>query len=90
MGTLTPRKKTQNTNFALLVSTSFTEPFHEPITYGRYIASLANLLSGGVIVQRLGDLEAGRRSTPDRIERGLMDPESDGGRSGRSQLRAAI
>ncbi|MDH7600707.1 MAG: FAD-dependent oxidoreductase, partial [Armatimonadota bacterium] len=48
------KKKTRNTNFALLVSTSFTEPFHEPITYGRYVASLANLLSGGVIVQRLG------------------------------------
>lgn len=68
------KKKTQNTNFALLVSTSFTEPFHEPITYGRYIASLANLLSGGVIVQRLGDLESGRRSTQSRIERGLTDP----------------
>lgn len=74
------KKKTPNTNFALLVSTSFTEPFHEPITYGRYIASLANLLSGGVIVQRLGDLEAGRRSTPERIERGLTDPS----------LRAAV
>jgi len=74
------RKKTENTNFALLVSTSFTEPFHEPITYGRYIASLANLLSGGVIVQRLGDLEAGRRSTPERIQRGLMEPS----------LRAAV
>lgn len=68
------KKKTQNTNFALLVSTSFTEPFHEPITYGRYIASLANLLSGGVIVQRLGDLESGRRSTQSRIERGLTEP----------------
>lgn len=68
------RKKTPNTNFALLVSVSFTEPFHEPITYGRYIASLANLLSEGVIVQRLGDLEAGRRSTHARIERGLTEP----------------
>ncbi|MCL5104483.1 MAG: FAD-dependent oxidoreductase [Armatimonadetes bacterium] len=68
------RKKTGNTNFALLVSTSFTEPFHEPITYGRYVASLANLLSGGVIVQRLGDLESGRRSTQTRIERGLTEP----------------
>ncbi|MCX8052959.1 MAG: FAD-dependent oxidoreductase [Armatimonadetes bacterium] len=68
------KKKTRNTNFALLVSTSFTEPFHEPITYGRYVASLANLLSGGVIVQRLGDLESGRRSTAARIERGLMIP----------------
>lgn len=68
------RKKTANTNFALLVSTSFTEPFHEPITYGKYVASLANLLSGGVIVQRLGDLESGRRSTGVRIERGLTEP----------------
>ncbi|MCX6345494.1 MAG: FAD-dependent oxidoreductase [Armatimonadetes bacterium] len=68
------RKKTDNTNFALLVSTAFTEPFHEPTTYGRYVASLANLLSGGVIVQRLGDLESGHRSTPARIERGLTEP----------------
>lgn len=68
------RKQTTNTNFALLVSTSFTEPFHEPITYGRYVASLANLLADGVIVQRLGDLESGRRSTGARIERGLTEP----------------
>lgn len=68
------RKKTRNTNFALLVSVSFTEPFHEPITYGRYVASLANLISEGVIVQRLGDLESGRRSTTARIERGLITP----------------
>ncbi|MEN6357499.1 MAG: FAD-dependent protein [Armatimonadota bacterium] len=68
------RKKTTNTNFALLVSNSFTEPFHEPITYGKYIASLANLLSGGVIVQRLGDLESGRRSTASRLERCLTMP----------------
>lgn len=68
------RRKTDNTNFALLVSTSFTEPFREPITYGRYIATLSNLLSGGVIVQRLGDLQAGRRSTEARIARGLIKP----------------
>ena len=67
-------KKTQNTNFALLVSTMFTEPFREPITYGRYIATLSNLLSGSVIVQRLGDLKAGRRSTWSRIEHGLVEP----------------
>lgn len=67
-------KKTDNTNFALLVSTSFTEPFREPITYGRYIATLSNLLSGGVIVQRLGDLQVGRRSTEARIARGLIKP----------------
>ncbi|HUV04692.1 MAG TPA: NAD(P)/FAD-dependent oxidoreductase [Armatimonadota bacterium] len=67
-------KKTKNTNFALLVSTMFTEPFREPITYGRYIASLSNLLSGSVIVQRLGDLMEGRRSTWSRIEHGLVEP----------------
>lgn len=68
------KKKTRNTNFALLVSTQFTEPFHEPITYGKYVASLANLLTEGVIVQRLGDLESGRRSTSERIARGLTIP----------------
>ena len=67
-------KKTKYTNFALLVSTNFTEPFREPITYGRYIASLSNLLSGSVIVQRLGDLMEGRRSTWSRIEHGLVEP----------------
>jgi uncharacterized FAD-dependent dehydrogenase len=67
-------KRTENTNFALLVSTRFTEPFHEPIAYGRYLARLANLISGGVICQRLGDLRAGRRSTADRISRGLVRP----------------
>lgn len=67
-------QKTGNTNFALLVSTMFTEPFREPITYGRYIASLSNLISGSVIVQRLGDLKTGRRSTWSRIENGLTVP----------------
>ncbi|MEM4576958.1 MAG: NAD(P)/FAD-dependent oxidoreductase [Candidatus Nezhaarchaeales archaeon] len=67
-------KKTNNTNFAILVSTSFTEPFKEPIAYGKYIARLANLLSGGIIVQRLGDLEEGRRSTPERIRRNIVEP----------------
>ncbi|MFC1924237.1 NAD(P)/FAD-dependent oxidoreductase [Chloroflexota bacterium] len=66
--------QTENTNFALLVSTSFTEPFREPIAYGRYLARLANILSGGVLVQRLGDLQDGRRSTPERIERGIVEP----------------
>lgn len=66
--------KTDNTNFALLVSTNFTQPFHEPIAYGRYLARLANLLGGGVLVQRLGDLQEGRRSTPERIERGIVQP----------------
>jgi len=67
-------RKTENTNFALLVSKNFTEPFNEPVRYGRYIASLANMLGGGVLVQRLGDLLAGRRSTPERIEKGLLRP----------------
>jgi hypothetical protein len=66
--------KTDNTNFAILVSKSFTEPFKEPIAYGRYIARLANLLGGGVLVQRLGDLNAGRRSTLEKIARGLVVP----------------
>lgn len=67
-------RKTENTNFALLVSTTFTEPFKDPIAYGRYLARLANILSGGVIVQRLGDLLEGRRSTPARIQRGIIQP----------------
>jgi uncharacterized FAD-dependent dehydrogenase len=67
-------RRTNYTNFALLVSTYFTEPFDEPISYGRYIAQLANFLGKGVIVQRLGDLLAGRRSTPERISRGLVSP----------------
>lgn len=67
-------RKTDNTNFAVLVSTSFTEPFREPIAYGKYIARLSNLLSGGVMVQRLGDLVAGRRSTPERLARSIVRP----------------
>ena len=63
-----------NTNFALLVSTDFTEPFREPIAYGKYLARLANILSGGVLVQRLGDLMGGHRSTTTRIERGIVQP----------------
>ncbi len=67
-------RRTDNTNFALLVSTTFTEPFHEPLAYGRYIARLANLLGGGVLVQRLGDLLGGRRTTPERLRRGVVEP----------------
>jgi len=66
--------KTDNTNFALLVSTFFTEPFDEPILYGSYIAGLANLIGKGVIVQRLGDLRRGRRSTQERISKGNVKP----------------
>lgn len=67
-------KKTDNTNFAILVSTKFTEPFEDPIAYGKYIARLANIIGGGVIVQRLGDLLRGRRSTKDRIKRSIVEP----------------
>jgi uncharacterized FAD-dependent dehydrogenase len=67
-------RKTENTNFAILVSTTFTEPFKEPIAYGKYLARLSNLLSGGVMIQRLGDLESGRRSTQERIARSVVTP----------------
>lgn len=67
-------KKTDNTNFAVLVSKTFTEPFKEPAAYGKYIASLANLLGGNIIIQRLGDLIDGQRSTPDRIKKCLTIP----------------
>src|SRR3989304_4190870 len=67
-------KRPETTNFALLVSTTFTEPFKEPVEYGQYIARLANLLGGGIIVQRLGDLMHGRRSTAERIAQGGVVP----------------
>ncbi len=67
-------QRTENTNFALLVSKSFTEPFKEPIAYGKHIARLANLLSGGIMVQRLGDLRAGRRTTNQRLNRCITRP----------------
>jgi uncharacterized FAD-dependent dehydrogenase len=67
-------QRTDNTNFAVLVSKNFTEPFKEPTAYGKYIARLANLLSGGIIVQRLGDLRAGRRTTDQRLERCITRP----------------
>ena len=67
-------RKTENTNFALLVSKTFTEPFNDPIAYGKYVAGLANLLGNGIIVQRLGDLINGRRSTEDRLAKGTVVP----------------
>ncbi len=70
-------KKSENTNFAILVSSTFTEPFDDPIAYGLYIARLANLIGGGTIIQRLGDLLAGRRSTKARIDRCLTNPTLD-------------
>ena len=67
-------RRTTNTNFALLVSKNFTEPFDDPVSYGQSIARLANLLSGGVLVQRLGDLEAGRRTNEQRLSRSIIVP----------------
>lgn len=69
-----PAMKTENTNFALLVAKHFSEPFKDSNGYGESIARLSNMLGGGVIVQRFGDLERGRRSTKSRIEEGLVQP----------------
>ncbi|MGN0531941.1 MAG: NAD(P)/FAD-dependent oxidoreductase [Eubacterium sp.] len=69
-----PKKQTENTNFALLVSKHFSEPFKDSNGYGESIARLSNMLGGGVIVQRFGDLVSGRRSNPKRIEEGLVEP----------------
>ncbi|MFZ7102944.1 MAG: NAD(P)/FAD-dependent oxidoreductase [Peptococcaceae bacterium] len=70
-----PQLKTKNTNFALLVSTRFTEPFNQPIEYGKYIARLANMLTGGgIMVQRLGDLLKGRRTDDDRLKKSTTIP----------------
>ncbi|MBP3461818.1 MAG: FAD-dependent oxidoreductase [Bacilli bacterium] len=67
--------KSDNTNFALLVSSKFTEPFNEPITYGKYIARLSNMLTGGkIMVQRLKDLKNGKRSTYSRIKKLSYEP----------------
>lgn len=68
-------KKTKNTNFALLSSTNFTEPFNEPIKYAEYVAGLANMISSGsVIVQTLGDLRRGRRTNWDRLDKCTVKP----------------
>ncbi|MBQ9251166.1 MAG: NAD(P)/FAD-dependent oxidoreductase [Clostridia bacterium] len=69
-----PAKHTSNTNFALLVSQHFSEPFKDSNGYGESIARLSNMLGGGVIVQRFGDLIRGRRSTPGRIEGSFVTP----------------
>ena len=69
-----PAKQTENTNFALLVSKHFSEPFKDSNGYGESIARLSNMLGGGVIVQRFGDLIRGRRSNEKRIEEGLVRP----------------
>lgn len=72
----------ENTNFAVLVSQKFTHPFREPITYGESISRLANLLGDSILVQRLGDLTAGRRSTADRIASGGTKPSLGGATPG--------
>ena len=69
-----PSKQTENTNFALLVSKHFSEPFKDSNGYGESIARLSNMLGGGVIVQRFGDLIRGRRSNEKRLEEGLVTP----------------
>ena len=67
-------RKTDNTNFALLVSKRFSEPFKDSNGYAESIAKLSNMLGGGVIIQRFGDLERGRRSTQKRIDEGTVRP----------------
>ncbi len=69
-----PSKHTENTNFALLVAKHFSEPFKDSNGYGESIARLSNMLGGGVIVQRFGDLIRGRRSTPARIQEAFITP----------------
>ena len=69
-----PSKQTENTNFALLVAKHFSDPFKDSNGYGESIARLSNMLGGGVIVQRFGDLIRGRRSTPNRIEEAFITP----------------
>ena len=69
-----PEKQTQNTNFALLVAKHFSEPFRDSNGYGESIARLSNMLGGGIIVQRFGDLIQGRRSTPSRINESFTTP----------------
>jgi hypothetical protein len=71
--------RTENTNFAMLVSTSFTEPFNQPIDYGKYIAKLGNMLTGGpIMVQRLGDLLNGRRTDESRLKKSTTRPTLKG------------
>ena len=69
-----PAKQTENTNFALLVAKHFSEPFKDSNGYGESIARLSNMLGGGVIVQRFGDLIRGRRSTPARMNDSFLTP----------------
>jgi len=69
-----PELRSENTNFALLVSNRFTQPFNEPYQYGKRIASLSNMLGGGVLVQRFGDLLKGMRTNEHRLSRSFTKP----------------
>ncbi len=69
-----PALRTENTNFALLVSNRFTEPFTDSNGYGEHIARLSNMLGGGVLLQRFGDLVKGRRSSPQRMKKCFTRP----------------
>ena len=69
-----PALQSKNTNFALLVSNRFTEPFNEPYRYGKHIASLSNMLAGGVLVQRFGDLVGGTRTNDHRMSKSFTRP----------------
>ena len=76
-------KKTENTNFALLSTIKFTQPFNKPIEYARHVASMANMISGGsVLVQRLGDLEQGRRTDESRLKKSTVKPSLKGAVAG--------
>ena len=69
-----PTLRSENTNFALLVSNRFTQPFNEPYRYGKHIASLSNMLAGGVLVQRFGDLVKGVRTNEHRMSKSFTRP----------------
>ena len=69
-----PKLRSENTNFALLVSNRFTSPFNEPYRYGKHIASLSNMLAGGVLVQRFGDLVSGIRTNEHRMSKSFVHP----------------
>jgi len=76
-------RKTKNTNFALLSTIHFTQPFNKPIEYAKHVAGLANMISGGsVLVQRLGDLELGRRTDESRLKKSTVVPTLKGAVAG--------
>lgn len=72
-----PARQSKNTNFALLVSNKFTVPFNQPLQYGKRIASFSNMLGGGAIMQRFGDLIKGRRTSDRRLVKSFMTPTLD-------------